>query len=230
MSFLKITDPKKRDFVVNEFLKTRQNIQRNFLTERVSDLSTQYELSKLFKPVTDMQKDLKEGLVSELKPIREGMKNLPKAITFTQFSSITAYDDDDGKEEEDVFIGDIAEQYLRKIAIVSGADKTVGLRDKDGKFYIGNVEAKIKENNIIVGNKEYASTPGLWELIVARSPDDKIFTNGDYDNYAEIMHATNALRINNDESETKPKANKSWKWRHIKSQFGMKRICIQETV
>ena len=51
-----------------------------------------------------MQKDVKEGLVSELKPIREGMKNLPKTITFPQFLSITAYDDDDGEEEEDVFI------------------------------------------------------------------------------------------------------------------------------
>ena len=57
-----------------------------------------------------MQKDLKEGLVSELKPIREGMKNLPKAITFPQYPSITAYDDDDGEEEEDEFIGDIAEE------------------------------------------------------------------------------------------------------------------------
>ena len=54
MSFLKITDPKKRDFIVNKFLKTRQNIQQNFLSERVGDLSTQYELSKLFKPVTDL--------------------------------------------------------------------------------------------------------------------------------------------------------------------------------
>ena len=89
------------------------------------------------------------------------------------------------------------------------------MRDKDGKCYIENKEAKIKENNIIVGNKEYAGTPGLWELIVARSPNDKMFTNGDYDNYAEIMHSTNALSRNNDENETKPKANKSWKWKHI---------------
>ena len=44
---------------------------------------------------------------------------------------------------------------------------------------------------------------------------DKIFTNGDYDNCAEIMHSTNALRRNYDESETKPKAIKSWKWKHI---------------
>ena len=50
-----------------------------------------------------MQKDLKEGLVSELKPIREGLKNLPKAIIFPQFPTITAYDDD-GDEEVDIFV------------------------------------------------------------------------------------------------------------------------------
>ena len=161
-----------------------------------------------------MQKDLKEGLVSELKPIRKGMKNLPKAVTFQQFPSITA-NDDDGEEEVDVFIGDIAEQYFRKFASASGADKTFGLRDMDGKFYIGNKKAKIKENNI----RGYVGTPGQWEVIVATTPDDKIFTNGDYDNYAEIMHSTNALRRNNDESETKPKANKSWKWKHIKTNL-----------
>ena len=100
---------------------------------------------------------------------------------------------------------------MRKFATVSGSDKTFRLRDKDGKFYIGNKDAKIIENNIIVGNKGYTGTPGLWEFIVARSPDDKIVTNVDYDNYAEIMHSTNALRRNNDESENKPKANRSWK-------------------
>ena len=62
MSFLKITDPKKRDLIINEFLKTRQNIQQNFLSERIDDVNTQYELSKLFKPVTDTQKDLKKVL------------------------------------------------------------------------------------------------------------------------------------------------------------------------
>ena len=47
-----------------------------------------------------------------MKPIREGVNNLPKAITFPQFPFITAYDDDDDAEkEEDVFIGDIAEEY-----------------------------------------------------------------------------------------------------------------------
>ena len=42
MSFLKITDPKKSDFIVNEFRNTRQNIQQNIVSERVGDLSIQY--------------------------------------------------------------------------------------------------------------------------------------------------------------------------------------------
>ena len=124
-----------------------------------------------------MQKDLKEGLVSEFKPIREVVKNVPRAITFPQFPFIKAYDND-GEEEVDVFIGDIAEQYMRKFAFAFGTDKTFGLRDKYGKFYIGNKEAQIKENNIIVGDREYVGTPGLWELIVATTPDDTILTNG----------------------------------------------------
>ena len=94
------------------FLRQGKTFKKNYLSERVDDSSTQHDLKKLFKPVTDMQKDLKEGLVSELKPIRECMTNLPKAIAFPQFPSITAYDDDDDdEEEEDVFIGDIAEVY-----------------------------------------------------------------------------------------------------------------------
>ena len=78
------------------------------LSERVGDLSTQYELSKLFKPVTSIQKVLKEGLVSELKPIREGMKHSPKAVTFPRHPYITAYDDN-GEEEGKAVIENIAE-------------------------------------------------------------------------------------------------------------------------
>ena len=68
---------------------------------------------------------------------------------------------------------------MRKFASESDADKTFGLRDKDRRFYIGNKETKIKENNIIVGDKEYVGTPGLWEFVMATTPDDTIFTNGD---------------------------------------------------
>ena len=88
-----------------------------------------------------MQKDLKEGLVSELKPISEGIRNLPKAIRFPQFPSITAYDDD-GDEEEDAVIGDIADQYLRKFDSTSGTDKTFGLQDRMVSFTLETKKQK----------------------------------------------------------------------------------------
>ena len=88
-----------------------------------------------------MQKDLKEGLVTELKPIREGMKNLPKTITFAQYPTITAYNDD-GVEDDDVFIGDIAEQYLRKFASTSGTDNTFDCGIRMAKFTSGSRKQK----------------------------------------------------------------------------------------
>ena len=36
----------------------------------------------------------------------------------------------------------------------------------------------MKGNNTIVGEKEYAGTPGLWKLIVATTPDDKFSPMG----------------------------------------------------
>jgi len=58
MSFLKISDPKKRDFIVEEFLKTK-NIQDSYLWERLGDIDIHREMSKLFKPITEAQRDVK---------------------------------------------------------------------------------------------------------------------------------------------------------------------------
>ena len=51
MSLLKITDPKKRDSIVQEFLKTKRNIQQSNLAERLGEVETQRDLSKFFKPL-----------------------------------------------------------------------------------------------------------------------------------------------------------------------------------
>ena len=53
----------------------------------------------------------------------------------------------------------------------------------------------------------------LWNVIPYRWRTN--VHQWDYDNSAEIMHSTNALRRNNDESETKPKAKRSRMWKHV---------------
>ena len=56
MSFLKITDPVKRDLIVKEYLETKKNIRNNLLSERTGEQQLQTNLSKIFKPITETQK------------------------------------------------------------------------------------------------------------------------------------------------------------------------------
>ena len=56
MSFLKISDPVKRDLIVKEYLETKKNIRDNLLSERTGEQQLQTDLSKIAKPITETQK------------------------------------------------------------------------------------------------------------------------------------------------------------------------------
>ena len=80
MSFLKISDPAKRDAMVKEYLELKKNIRDNLLSERTGELELQADLSKFYKPITETQKATAREITEGLKPIREGIEKLPQAI------------------------------------------------------------------------------------------------------------------------------------------------------
>ena len=216
MSFLKINDPAKRNQMVEEYLELKKNIRGNLLSERTGEQQLQTDLSKIVKPITEMQKATAREITEELKPIKEGIESLPQAITFPAYPSIEA-----SKEKETFvepyFIGDIAESYLRKFTTKTEADRTYGLYDRKGEFYTGNKPVVIKENNIVVEDEEYDGTRGLWELIVPKEP--KGFTEEDYNNYAKLMLKSNALLVDYNPEKRKPKSNPGYKWKNILSDI-----------
>ena len=184
MSFLKISDPAKRDSIVKEYLELKKNIRGNLLNERTREQQLQTDLSKFFKLITKTQKATTKEITEELKPIKEGIQNLPPAITFPAYPSIQAFEEPlEGQDTQ--YIGKVAEQYLRKPATKGEADKTCGLYDRYGNFYIGEKPVVIIDNNIVVEDEEYEGTPGLWELIISKEPKD--YTEEDHDNYARLM-------------------------------------------
>ena len=106
MSFLKITDPNKRDFIVEEFLKTKKNVRQNFLSEKLGDFSLQNELSKLYKPITDSQTQIAKEQKALSLTTSKVLEALPatissslSAIKFPQYPSIEAYERDDAAED-----------------------------------------------------------------------------------------------------------------------------------
>ncbi len=190
MSFLKITDPAKRDFLVNEFLKSKRNIQQNFLSEKLSEIGLQKELTKLYKPITESQ----SAMAKELSSTSTALQALPvsissqlKAITFPSYPSIT----DEG--ERLIKFGPIATKYIGSMASKAATDKTFGLYGQKGKRYIGDSEATISGDDVVVGTDTYQGTAGLWELITAKNPDEEIYTSTDLENYTDILLKTNAI-------------------------------------
>ena len=214
MSFLKITDPKKRDLIVAEFLKTRKNIQRNQLAERLGEQEAMAEFTRQYKPITDVQKDISQNILSEI-------KNVPKAIdlprTYPEYKEYTPAIEGDVPE----MIGPIAASYLRKFA-TKYADK-VYIYNNKGKFYIVDTRIGIIDDNIIVGEKEYQDTPGLWELITMKLPYDQVYDDEDYGNYSDILVNTSALKRGNVTESRVPKVSKSWKWNNLLKQIWSER-------
>ena len=143
-------------------------------------------------------------MINEITPIREGIQDIPKALMYPSFQSI------EGDEEKPELICYIVINYLRKFA-TKDADKTCGIYDKDGHFYIGDTRVGVIDDNNIVGDKEYERTPGLWELIIMRITNDNVYTPEDYEDYAEIMVKAHSLRRDNNPNNATPKASRGWK-------------------
>ena len=77
MSFLKISDPVKRDQTVKEYLELKKNIRDNLLSERTGVQQLQTDLSKFYRPITETQKGTAREITEGLK---EGIEKLPQAM------------------------------------------------------------------------------------------------------------------------------------------------------
>jgi hypothetical protein len=113
-------------------------------------------------------------------------------------------------------LGKIATAYFKRFTTKSkDANTTYGTHDKGGKFYIGDTEVRIQGDDRIVSDRVYEGTPGLWELIVSKTPSNDIHTLSAKERYIDILTSTNAMRRNNNPSEAHPKSSRSPKWTNL---------------
>ena len=211
MSFLKISDPAKRDAIVNEYLELKKNIWDNLLAERTGELKLQTDLSKFYRPITETQKATAREITEGLKPIREGIEKLPQAM-----QPIGEAPEEEVGEEEDELLGEIAKKYLNR----PNRDTTFGVRKIGDHHYIGDKHVIIKDNDILIRGERFEGTPGLWELITSTNPQN--YTKKDHDNYEDLMIMTDALHQGYDSSNPHPRSSRSKKWNNILSDIWFK--------
>ena len=164
MSFLKISDPLKRDSIVKEYLELKKNIRNNLLSERIGESELQTDLSKFYKPITETQKatarEITEGLkpISEtqkaiareitegLKPIREGIEKLPEAMKPISKTTENEKEEEKEKEKEEEkspkTLGETAYNYIHGKKLYD-RDTTFGIHlGNDGNYHMGVEQGK----------------------------------------------------------------------------------------
>ena len=220
MSFLKITDPTKRDQTVKEYLELKRNIRDNLLSERTGEQQLQTELTKFYRPITKSQKATTKEITKSqkatareitegLRPIREGIENLPLAMQPIGEASGEA-----PEEEEEELVGEMAAKYLKLEDKIR--DTTFGINKRGKHHYIGDTHVIIDNNDIIIGNKRFIGTPYLWNLIMLKDPPIREdYTEKDMKNYVRILLKTHVLHHDNNQNSPYPKSSKSAKWNRL---------------
>ena len=147
MSFLKISDPLKRDAIVKEYLELKKKIKSNFLSERIGEQQLQTDLSKFYKPITETQKATAKEITEGLKPIREGIEKLPEAIQplkKTKEEEEEEEEDFDEEREDEESVGDLAYAFL----IRPNIDTNFGIYKEGDHHFIGDRHVIIEDNDI----------------------------------------------------------------------------------
>jgi len=160
MSFLKIKDPSKRDALVAEYLKTKNKIQNDFLSERLGKQSLYEDFEKIFKPITELQKKSSEEIVSMFTPLKETIENIPTSLPWKPELPEIEF-------PMPINVGPIAHEYLNNYLTEKG-DRTFGIKYENGVYYLRNTNVDFDGNNLIIGFKEYEGrNKGLWGLLTS---------------------------------------------------------------
>ena len=207
MSFIKVKDPRKREELVRDFIETRKRIKDNFVARKVGESEYQTGLTKLFKPVTETQKATAkeiteaqkaatEKITQGLLPIKEALENpivIPPIEAGEPLPTITEAQITD---EQFTKIGDIATKYLKPTFGRKPTQADIRLGDKEGTlFLIGKTPVKIEENNLIIKDRPYMGTDGLWKLLTSKEiPDKTEYEPEELNDYIYIMYDTNTTR------------------------------------
>lgn len=211
MSFIKISDPKRRDEIIQEYLRTKRSIQQQSFDKILEDKNIYTKQEKLFKPIIDAQKDQSENLQKELQKVTsslEPLKMLPGPSGPLPIEAPLP------PEFTGVKFGEIATKALSGSIGKPGAyDNVTGLYTNEGKFFLGDKEVNFDGDNIIIDGVVYKGTPGLWQLITSKVPLDESYNQDDLEVYSDIMQRTNAIRSERD--PRRPKINTGFKWKNL---------------
>jgi len=201
--FFRIDDPKKREQIVNELLKNRSIIKKNFEKERQQDMGYREESEKLFKPITETISEQnttqKENMTNMIYKIDDNKKFLSRTqnVIYNKLS--------------EVLPSILIRSYLIDDKSKSKAIYSIRYNPENNQYSIGDSFIKFDNNFMEIAGKKYNATDGLMELLTKIEPHLESVTDEDIENYKKILKNTNGIYQNVDPN-AKFASDRSAKW------------------
>ena len=215
MSFYSIKDRVRRDNTIQEYLDMKKRIKKRNIDERIGSMNTYRSLQSQYKPIIHSQQEMREDIVKHLQPIHQNIADVNEQMRIKQ--------EDLGFQRKRRLTASLqensplAEDFYNKLRQQDpNLDTSFGIYfDHDNIPRIGSKPISIFQDNIIIDEREYRGTAGLWSLITEKRPKD-------YDR--DDLEETNALHRDFDPENANPRSNKSKKWELILKTY-MARYC-----
>ena len=168
MAFLNITDPKRRDEIVNDYFQTIDELRKKADDERANGLVQQAKLETHFKPIISATKEVTREIQKQAAPAKE--KEI--RTEWDANSSLPAYN------------------FYEKIRL--NRDKYYGIQKVGNEFRMGKEIVNIdKSSNISIDGETLTGTAGLWALIMLNKPHN--YTDKDLENYKLLVSYTSVI-------------------------------------
>ena len=189
MSFLQITDPNKRNQTVAEYLATVKKLQHRNASDRLNDQKSREALSLKFEPVIESASKSASAITRELIPIQQELKTLNTLIAPEPTPEPTPAAPVKSEDSE----YNVWDEYMHKFPGTKGLDRYFGIqRDDEGNYHLGTKTVQIvNATDIVVDERSYPGTTGLWSLIMMNDPKD--YTSNDLNMYRDLVLQTGVM-------------------------------------
>jgi hypothetical protein len=215
--------PEIKQLSVAETKKTIQlgnELQEKVKQARIDKVTDRESKERAFEPIIEQL----DKVVKAVKQTDEDLSKKLELMPVEKAAEVTAPPTPTKKltYKPTTIIGSISSLYL------PFPDNKFGIWTDKNHHYIGKTPVVIDNNDLIIKNKRYTGTHGLWMLLT--NPDRKSldadtykswwtntdnYTEEDYNAYKEILKVTHAMYQNNNPSSDKPKSSGGKKWNEL---------------
>ncbi|XP_071574666.1 uncharacterized protein [Temnothorax nylanderi] len=124
----------------------------------------------------------------------------------------------EGRETLRDHLGPLSQKYVGAVLSgdqESGIDTVYDVYFSNNGMMLGNKRFDVDNaDNIIIDGIRYVGTPGLYELIFKKIPNDEIYTEDDMQKYKSMLLMTNTHKCNHD-AHARLNGNRGYKYRYI---------------